>query len=319
MRHQVATIASAIALLGLVSVAAHAADPAVKCESGKLKETAKYASCRLKAEAKAVQTATTPDYTTCEAKFTPKFNGLETKAGPGVCPSEGDEASINARISSDVNDIATLLTGGSLPACGDGVIDVGEECDWGNLAGQTCLSRGYLYAGVLDCAVGACVFDESGCESKLVFVTSMSYGGNLGGIAGADAKCAAAAFAGGHSGMFKAWIGAGGVGPSTSFAQSSVRYLMPSGVQVADDWADLIDGTIDAPIGTTELNTAQPNTQVWTGVAANGVPTNSDCTAWTNNSSGLGLRGLDTTTASSWTFAGEGGCSQLRPLYCFEQ
>ena len=356
-------LVSTIALLCLITSAAQAADPAAKCRSGKLKEAAKYASCRLKAEAKAVQTATTPNYTQCEAKFTPKFNGLETKAGPGICPSEGDEPTINARVTNDADDIATLLAGGSLPTCGDalaegaescdgadlggedcvslgfasgeprlhggcgwdvsacvgnppsntcgdGVMDAGEECEWGDLGGESCTSLGYVYAGVLDCVIGACVFDESGCASKLVFVTSTGYDGNLGGIAGADAKCAAAASAAGRSGTFKAWIGTAGVAPATSFVQSAVPYVLPNGQKIADDWADLTDGFIDAPINVTEFGVGTFSTQVWTAVAPGGTSNLVDCLGWSSNASGaLGGYGLDINTNSSWTQTGALSCT----------
>lgn len=42
-----------LAAILLSSVTAMAADPAVKCESGKLKISSKYAACLLKAESKA--------------------------------------------------------------------------------------------------------------------------------------------------------------------------------------------------------------------------------------------------------------------------
>lgn len=104
-------------LLFLVGSVAEAADPTDKCHSGKLKESAKYASCRLKAESKAVLVGGTPDFSKCMSKFPAKFNSIETAAGIGVCPSEGDGASIDARITTDSNDIAILLAGGTLSDC----------------------------------------------------------------------------------------------------------------------------------------------------------------------------------------------------------
>lgn len=117
MNRLIATTFSALALHGLTAAAVQAADPAVKCESGKLKESAKYASCRLKAESKAVRLGLTPDFSKCELKFPSKFNLIEANAGLGVCPSEGDGASIDARITGDANDLAVLLAGGTLPDC----------------------------------------------------------------------------------------------------------------------------------------------------------------------------------------------------------
>ena len=50
---------------------------------------------------------------------------------------------------------------GARPYCGDGKVRGGEECDGGDLAGQTCESLG-LGSGTLACA-GDCTFDTSGC------------------------------------------------------------------------------------------------------------------------------------------------------------
>jgi hypothetical protein len=65
-----ATITGALLLF---SGAAFAADPAVVCESAKLKEAANYSSCRLKAQAKAVKKGAVPDHTKCESKFADKW------------------------------------------------------------------------------------------------------------------------------------------------------------------------------------------------------------------------------------------------------
>ncbi len=48
------------------------------------------------------------------------------------------------------------------PVCGDGVIEGNEVCDGDNLAGESCISRGYL-EGTLACADDCKSYDESGC------------------------------------------------------------------------------------------------------------------------------------------------------------
>jgi len=107
-----------------------AADPAVKCETSKLKETGKYANCRLKAEAKGVQKNQAPDYSKCEANFTGKFNGAESKAGMGVCPSESDEPTINARVTTETAEIAALLSGTRFVDNGLTVLDLTTGLEW---------------------------------------------------------------------------------------------------------------------------------------------------------------------------------------------
>jgi hypothetical protein len=124
-----------VALVGLtvslVPLAARADDPAVKCESGKLKEASKYSACRLKADAKAVKKGEAADYAKCEAKFADKWGKTETKAGVGICPSEGDQVSMDARITADAAEIAIQLSGVRYEDTGLGtVIDHETGLEW---------------------------------------------------------------------------------------------------------------------------------------------------------------------------------------------
>jgi hypothetical protein len=149
--------------VSLVPLAARAGDPAVKCESGKLKESSKYAACRLKADAKAVTKGIAADYTKCEAKFTDKWAKTENKAGVGICPSEGDQVSMDARITTDAAEVATLLAGGAVappqyfPATGqttvhgagsDGDVQAGAALSYADNADGTItdLNTGLMWA-----------------------------------------------------------------------------------------------------------------------------------------------------------------------------
>jgi hypothetical protein len=51
------------------------------------------------------------------------------------------------------------------PVCGDGVVAVGEPCEPGDIAGQTCEAQGFPGGGVLDCAAD-CSFDTAGCSAQ---------------------------------------------------------------------------------------------------------------------------------------------------------
>ena len=49
--------------------------------------------------------------------------------------------------------------------CGNGLIDEGEDCDGGELNGNSCTSvPGGFMGGVLSCDASRCVFDVSGCH-----------------------------------------------------------------------------------------------------------------------------------------------------------
>lgn len=163
MNNSMKVTATAFAVFLLAATTAQAADPAVKCESGKLKESSKYAACRLKADAKAVSKGEAADYTKCEDKFTAKWASVEGKTDPGICPSEGDVGTMNTRITTDAAEIATLLAGGVLPTCGDASIDAGEQCDGVALGGDDCATLGFT-GGTLACD-GSCFFDLSACTA----------------------------------------------------------------------------------------------------------------------------------------------------------
>lgn len=163
---RVMRVGGAVTVGLLLAANAWAITPGDKCEAAKLKTAGKYSFCRLKAEAKAVKTGDAPDYSKCDEKLTSKWGPLETAAG-GMCPSNGDESAMQAFISQHADDVAAALDGGPLPdcpaalACGNGSIDVGEDCDLGTLNGATCITEGFA-GGVLSCADG-CAFDTGGC------------------------------------------------------------------------------------------------------------------------------------------------------------
>jgi hypothetical protein len=146
----------------LVASAAHAVSPAEKCEAAKLKIAGKYELCRLKAEATAAKTGAMRDFSKCDSAYSAKWAQTEMKAG-GMCASNGDQATVQAFISQHTSALGVALAGAPLPACGNGVIDPGEQCDQSNLNSQTCASQGFA-GGVLKCGPG-CVFDTSGCSA----------------------------------------------------------------------------------------------------------------------------------------------------------
>jgi hypothetical protein len=113
--------ALAVSALGLLLTAnvveAVGPDPATNCEVTKLKAAGKKAACLAKQEARALL-GKPSNPTKCEEKFTTAFQKAETKAGPGVCPTEGDVAGIEALVDTCVEDIAAALSGSPPAPCG---------------------------------------------------------------------------------------------------------------------------------------------------------------------------------------------------------
>jgi hypothetical protein len=62
-------------------------------------------------------------------------------------------------------------------ACGDGAVDIGEQCDGADLNGFTCVDLGYA-GGELACDPVTCTYDASACE------TDMDGGNTSGGTSG---------------------------------------------------------------------------------------------------------------------------------------
>lgn len=87
-----------------------------------------------------------------------------SKCGDNVIDGFHGEACDNGHLNSDTQPNACRTT--CQPAtCGDGVIDLGEECDGQNLGGQTCTGLDFK-GGELRC--GACVLDTSECTHDAV-------------------------------------------------------------------------------------------------------------------------------------------------------
>jgi hypothetical protein len=156
-----------------------------------------------------------------------------------------------------------------------------------------------------------------------VFVTSSKRNGNLGGLTGGDAECQARAEAASLGGTWMAWLGDGVDGPATRFVQSDEPYLLVGGDPIAQDWPDLIDGTLEVPINRNEMGATLPvddDMIVWTAVFhTGGNPTPVNCLGWTDASNDIVPTGLASATDTGWTVTAPYACSGMHRLYCFEQ
>ena len=163
-------LVTGFALIALWATGAAALTPGEKCEADKLKTAGKYDFCRLKADAKAVKTGNAPDYSKCDDKYGLKWGSAESKAGTGVCPSEGDETTVQAFITQHTDDVAAALAGGALADCpGDLATCSGDltTCN-GNLG--TCsgsLTTCNASLGTCTGDLGTCNGDLSTCSSDL--------------------------------------------------------------------------------------------------------------------------------------------------------
>lgn len=161
----------------------------------------------------------------------------------------------------------------------------------------------------------------SAAEAK-VFLTSTTSNANLGGISGADTSCQNLATAAGLSGNFKAWLSDGSSSPDTRFKKLNIPYKLVNGVTIANNWADLTDGTLAAPIRITETGTdpAATNT-AFTNTNPNGTvySTVNHCASWTVNTGDPVKNGDRRQTDATWSLGVDSFCSNAVRFYCFQQ
>jgi hypothetical protein len=193
-------------------------------------------------------------------------------------------------------------------------------------------SEGFAEVGTGDVVVGG---------SKLVFVTSITFIGDLGGLSGADGKCQQLANAASRAGTFKAWLSSTTESAGARLTHSTGPYVLVNSTQVAANWVGLTSGTLLNPIDVTETGGPAPNSNIlcssspvpaaWTSTAVNGALATTQgatCADWTTSGQSNGaILGLPQLTSASWT----DGCSSQTPvgtsticsgaaaLYCIEQ
>jgi hypothetical protein len=160
----------------------------------------------------------------------------------------------------------------------------------------------------------------SSSTPKIVFVTSQTYTGDLGGIDGADQKCQQLAEDAGLPGLYSAWLSDSTTSPAQRFIKNKAPYMLVDGTAIADDWNDLTDGSLDAPINRDENNNVVSRS-VWTNTNANGT-LNGDlsCQGWTFGMGGdFGGVGNSSETDDDWTLEAFSFCAATLSLYCFQQ
>ena len=162
---------------------------------------------------------------------------------------------------------------------------------------------------------------------KIVFVTSATYDGDLGGLSGADAKCQALAQGAGLSGTYKAWLSDSVTSASSRLTHASVPYILVNGDVVATDWTNLLAPPTDLlhPISIDEIGVAVGG-DAWTNSTASGQPIYAmlyyTCNDWWNSlNPGYGSVGSAHSTWPAWTQAVgfPADCASNNHLYCFEQ
>jgi hypothetical protein len=221
----------------------------------------------------------------------------------------------------------------------EGACDAAEYCDGTHIecGADVFLNEGtecgdYLCAGgVAACPTGCTTDSECATDrfcsggacllGKRVFVTSSTHNGSLGGQSGADTVCQNLAMAANLGGQYKAFLSTSTVAAGTRMTQATIPYRTVTGTIIADDWTDLLDGTLDAQPTVTESGaTIATIFGVWTGTNETGnlsTMSTTNCSDWTTAvNTQSGVSGF--ANNAQWADFGVGQCNGTRRLYCFQ-
>ena len=201
--------------------------------------------------------------------------------------------------------------------CGDGVTDSGEDCDGQNYCKNDCTKDGHF-----------------------VFLSSAGGKGKLGdwndangkaGLEAGDTICQKLATDAGLSGTYKAWLSTTKVDAKNRIEDTIYHSISVTGlatpVKIADNLADLIDGSIDSKIGRKDEkgDLAPDGDQTHTGTRDDGTAKGGNnpvytCNDWTDaTAQKTGIRGQNNQKDTQWTNDQSNvACSAVLNLYCFE-
>jgi cysteine-rich repeat protein len=224
-------------------------------------------------------------------------------------PTTGTATTMNSTGTSEVTtDSSTTMVDDK---CGDGFTDPGEECDDGNLEN-------------FDECSNACTI----VVHRKVFVSSMAWtatlGGKLGGLKGADEKCAAAAKMANLEGTFISWLSTDDLSNAAGRLGMDFTgvYDLVKGPRVAVGWVGLTEKPLENAINRDENGTVTDGQAVWTNTRPDGTSAGTGhCDNWTSNASNAAYKpfvGNSSSTDSTWTQMDLQGCGTDRRLYCFQ-
>ena len=183
--------------------------------------------------------------------------------------------------------------------------------------------------------------DQCTLLNRIVFVTSTTYNGNLGGHAGADMKCQERATVAGLSGTFQAWLSTDDLSAADYLENSVHPYVTTVNptVTLAADLGSLLANGPATAINVNEHGDPLPwdmeqdglsdvcgGLRVWTGTLAAGTKADDTCSNWTNGLGvSSGLSGSVEATGIAWTGNPDSTdppyaclCNQEHHLYCIQ-
>ncbi len=155
---------------------------------------------------------------------------------------------------------------------------------------------------------------------RIIFVTSQTFDGNIGGLLKADAACQQMAKDAHYWNWqgYKAWLSDSQTQAVNRLTHSAVPYITSRGTIIAANWDGLVTGLLDNLVKYDEYG-ACVDSEIWTGTAADGSTASKTCNDWTSaKGRHSGTFGLSTNVNQGWTLEGEAPCNTPARLYCVE-
>lgn len=163
-------------------------------------------------------------------------------------------------------------------------------------------------------------------NTRKIFITTTTYNGNLGGLAGADAKCQTVATAAGQTGNWVALLSTTGTFFKDRIPWNWARAENMGGELIANDVNDLYLGRLNSPIRYNQSGILSAQDNAWTGTETDGAAflrpsgyTDHTCQNWTSTSATWdGYSGAPASIDYNWQYnAGTRYlCNTNHALFC---
>ena len=244
----------------------------------------------------------------------------------GACPTDSVKiAETSCRAAAGVCDVAELCNGLD-KACPANVFSTAsvEACPGYKCSGAAadCPTSCQTKA---DCSPARFCSENQCILGKRVFVTSTTHLANFGALSNADAICNARAQEAGLFGTYMAWVSSTTSNIATRSSHAAFKYYRLDGTTpyvIANDWADLINGTTVA-IATDENGIVRGNEPVFTGTESNGVVATNNCQNWStvagNVTFAAGNSSAAATNVPNWSHYWDYTCAMSARFYCVQQ
>lgn len=221
--------------------------------------------------------------------------------------------------------LSSGLGGGNAVTCADWTLDTGDYTGGDPVGTTSDWTRGWIN----DCRVAARLYcfqidhaspvSPEAVTGRRAFLSSPFSPG--GGLAAADATCAADASAAGLAGTYRALLASGGTAAASRFDGTGLPWVRLDGVPLAETAAELLSGAVDTTLNV-RADASYVADWVWTGAASPGEPGTpaSTCSDWTNGTGGAtGTRGRSSETTSFFEAVGSPACNASYSVYCLEE